>query len=56
MFSLLSVRSLARTVRFSMRFSGVRVEHDAVHVDARQVDVVGIDRADLDDLLDLDDA
>jgi hypothetical protein len=43
-------------VRFSMRFSGARIEHEAVHVDARQVDGVGVEAAGLDDLLDLDHA
>src|SRR3546814_3429986 len=37
-------------------FFGGRVVHDAVDVDARQVHVVRIDGADLDDLFDLDDA
>ena len=38
-----------------MRFSGVRVEHDALHEDAGRVDLVGIELADLDELLDLGD-
>src|SRR3546814_11724476 len=37
-------------------FFGGRVVHDAVDVDARQVHVVRIDGADLDDLFDLADA
>src|SRR5690606_1306714 len=35
---------------------GVRVVHDAVHIDARQVHVVGVDVTDLHDLLHLGDA
>ena len=47
-----------RVVRFSMplRVACLRGElDDALHEDARQVDVVGADFADLDDLLGLDD-
>ena len=39
-----------------MRFSGCALTHDAVHEDARRVHVVGIELADLDELLDLGDA
>ena len=34
----------------------MRVQHDAVHIDAGQVDLVGHQRAGFDDVLDLDDA
>ena len=49
------MRSLSRTVRRSMRFSYARALEDALHEDAGRVDLIGIERPRLDELLDLGD-